>query len=220
MRPAFIYAPPQTPWLRVVYQDDTIVVFDKPAGLLTVPGRAAEHQDSLWLRAVERWPSIKVIHRLDMATSGLVLMALGSTSQSHLSRQFAARSVDKHYVAQCYGQCPDSEGLISLAMRCDWNNRPRQVIDLYAGKPAQTKWTLLQQKETSFTVRLQPITGRSHQLRLHMLSLGTPIVGDEFYAHPRAKHFAKRMHLHAAGLTILHPGNHESISFESSASFV
>lgn len=217
--PNFIYHPPRQPFLSIIYQDDDVVIFDKAAGLLSVPGRLPEHHDSLWLRAKRVWPSLTVVHRLDMATSGLIVMALSKAAQSHLGRQFQQRQTQKTYHAEIWGHLTEEQGSVELALRCDWPNRPRQIVDPIEGKAAQTHYRLLERREHSDLVELRPITGRSHQLRVHMQALGCPIVGDMLYAPVAAQHYSSRLHLHATQLGFFHPRDDRWVTFNSNAAF-
>lgn len=201
MKPALIYKPPQKP-IEVIHQDDHVLVVDKPAGLLSVPGRLPEHKDSLISRIQEQWPTALTVHRLDMETSGVVIFALSKAAQSHLARQFQERLTEKTYIARIWGQTETSEGLIDVPLICDWPNRPKQKIDHEHGKAAQTHWRVLESEPKTTLVELKPITGRSHQLRVHMLHLGHPIVGDRLYATGDTLSFSDRLQLHSQSLTI------------------
>ncbi len=221
--PDFIYAPPQHPRLDIIYQDDAIIVLNKPSGLLSVPGRLPEHNDSIASRVQAQFPSATIVHRLDMCTSGVILMALTKAAQSHISRQFQQRSTAKYYYARLEGIPTATNGSVDLPLRCDWPNRPRQMIDFIEGKPALTHWQIIAQQQASnennqqasATVLLKPVTGRSHQLRLHMLALGTPILGDELYASAKGVAGAKHLQLHAAMLEIEHPLSAEKMMFKA-----
>jgi len=217
----FIYSPPQQPWLDVIYQDGAIIVLNKPSGLLSVPGRLPEHNDSIAGRVQQQYPTATIVHRLDMSTSGVILMALTKQAQSHISRQFQQRSTAKHYYARLEGIPKAKNGSIDLPLRCDWPNRPRQLVDFVEGKPALTHWQVVaKDKETdTATVLLKPVTGRSHQLRVHMLALGTPILGDEFYASESGQAAVTHLQLHAAMLEIAHPITAEKMQFKASAPF-
>ena len=198
-------APPTTPYLDILYQDDALVVFNKPSGLLTVPGKAAEHRDSLEYRARLVWPGIRVVHRLDMATSGIVVMALTADSQRELNRQFQQRTTRKHYIA-CVSGCIESDvGTVDLPLICDWPNRPKQIVNYQYGKASLTHYQVLERHAESSRVKLTPITGRSHQLRVHMQWLGHPILGDKFYATLTGYNAADRLLLHAEALAFNHP---------------
>jgi tRNA pseudouridine32 synthase/23S rRNA pseudouridine746 synthase len=219
--PNFIYSPPQHPWLDVIYQDDVIIVLNKPSGLLSVPGRLPEHHDSIASRVQLQYPTATIVHRLDMSTSGVMLMALTKQAQSHISRQFQQRSTAKYYYARLEGIPKAQNGSIDLPVRCDWPNRPRQLVDFAEGKPALTHWQVIAiDKETdTATVLLKPVTGRSHQLRVHMLALGTPILGDEFYSSESGLAAATHLQLHAAMLKISHPVSAEKIQFKAPSPF-
>lgn len=220
----FIYAPPQQPWLDIIYQDDAIIVLNKPSGLLSVPGRLPEHNDSIASRVQQQFPTATIVHRLDMCTSGVILMALTKAAQSHISRQFQQRSTEKYYYARLEGSPVADSGSIDLPLRCDWPNRPRQLVDFIEGKPALTHWQVISKQQLtdankdklfdSATVLLKPVTGRSHQLRVHMLALCTPILGDELYASEQGVAAAEHLQLHAAMLEINHPLTAEKIQFK------
>ena len=199
------YKPPTTPYLDILYQDDALVVFNKPSGLLTVPGKAPEHKDSLEYRARLVWPGVRVVHRLDMATSGIVVMALTAYSQRELNRQFQLRSTKKHYIACVAGSMASDVGTIDLPLICDWPNRPKQMVNYQYGKASLTHYQVLNRSANSTRVKLTPVTGRSHQLRVHMQWLGHPILGDKFYAAPDAYNAAERLLLHAEALRFIHP---------------
>ena len=173
---AFIYRPPMKPYLDEVYQDDDVLVLNKPSGLLSVPGRQEIHKDSLQSRAQEKYPSATTVHRLDMDTSGLIVMALNKSSHVSLSRQFELRQIDKQYIARVYGHIEPEQGVVDVPLICDWPNRPKQMVDHNNGKKALTRWSLLKKEALTTLVALKPVTGRSHQLRVHMLHIGHPIV--------------------------------------------
>ncbi|UJF19576.1 bifunctional tRNA pseudouridine(32) synthase/23S rRNA pseudouridine(746) synthase RluA [Vibrio sp. SS-MA-C1-2] len=199
------YAPPTNPWLDILYCDQDIIAINKPAGLLSVPGRDPAHSDSCWNRVREQYPDCQVVHRLDMATSGLMILALHKQAERHLKIQFEQRIPTKLYYAKVWGELEAKEGLIDLPLICDWPNRPRQKVCFEDGKPSQTRYQFVKQEGNNSIVKLLPVTGRSHQLRVHMMSLGHPILGDEFYAHDEAEALSDRLQLHAAELCILHP---------------
>ncbi|RDV27961.1 bifunctional tRNA pseudouridine(32) synthase/23S rRNA pseudouridine(746) synthase RluA [Alteromonas aestuariivivens] len=203
--PAFVYRPPTTPYLELLYQDDDLVVTNKPSGLLSVPGKAPEHRDSLISRVQSVFPTATVVHRLDMATSGVMVMAMNKASHRHLSRQFETRQTQKRYFARVYGQLGNLEGEVDLPLICDWPNRPKQKVDFEHGKPALTRYQAVSTSAAETLVALYPVTGRSHQLRVHMLALGHPILGDRLYAHEQALAAAQRLQLHAESLVIRHP---------------
>ncbi|WP_261816561.1 bifunctional tRNA pseudouridine(32) synthase/23S rRNA pseudouridine(746) synthase RluA [Vibrio gallicus] len=206
------YRPPIDPWIDITYQDEHILVANKPAGLLSVPGREEKHYDSLWSRLVEEYPDIQVVHRLDMATSGLMLFALTKDAERHLKKQFQYRLTHKVYYARVWGTLEEKEGLIDLPLICDWPNRPRQKVCNQDGKPSQTDYQRVEQEAQTCIVRLLPITGRSHQLRVHMSEINHPIVGDEFYAHPQAQDYSERLQLHSTELSFYHPKDNQLVS--------
>jgi tRNA pseudouridine32 synthase/23S rRNA pseudouridine746 synthase len=213
------YSPPMHPYLSLLYRDDDIVVVNKPSGLLSVPGKERQHHDSTYSRVLTVLPTARVVHRLDMATSGIVLFALNKTAQAHIQRQFERRSVGKTYRAQVFGVPPASAGAIDLPMRCDWPNRPRQMVDLVLGKSAQTSYRVMHTTALGAMVELTPISGRSHQLRVHMQALGTPICGDKFYAEGLAFSAAPRLLLHAESLRLQHPTSGVELKFHCPAEF-
>jgi len=217
--PDFVYRPPMSPYLDIVYQDDDLVVVNKGSGLLSVPGRLAEHQDCLQTRVCRVLPTATIVHRLDMATSGLILMALNKPAHVSISRQFEQRKTEKTYIARVYGQLKDAVGEINAPLICDWPNRPKQKVDLEHGKPSTTQYKLIQQDENSALVELTPVTGRSHQLRVHMLSIGHPILGDRLYAHEKALTQSSRLQLHAKALTVSHPTTNDRVSFYAPCPF-
>ncbi len=199
----FCYQPPTSPWLTIVHQDEHLVIVDKPSGLLSVPGRLPCHFDSAALRLQRVYPQALAAHRLDMDTSGLLLFALGAANQKPLGRQFEKRLIGKGYLALVWGQ-PAAHAHIDLPLRCDWPNRPRQMVDHEQGKSAQTDMQLLATNGEISLVALTPHTGRSHQLRVHMASIGHPIAGDRLYAGERWRAHTRLM-LHAADLRLRHP---------------
>lgn len=217
----FVYTPPQSPYLDLVYYDSDIVVANKPSGLLSVPGKATAHQDSLERRLARVWPQIRVVHRLDMATSGLILFALHKPAQSALGKQFQARSVDKCYLARVSGQLPAPSGEVNLPLRCDWPNRPKQMVCRDEGKASLTYYTVAHYDPTTnhSDVRLYPHTGRSHQLRVHMEALGCPILGDRLYGTAASQQAAPRLLLHAHWLSFSHPISGAPIEFTLAAPF-
>lgn len=182
------------------------MVVNKASGLLSVPGRAPENKDSVMTRIQADFPSAESVHRLDMATSGVIVVALTKAAERELKRQFREREPKKSYMARVWGHLAQDEGLIDLPLICDWPNRPKQKVCYETGKSSQTQYQVLSRDADGSTrVKLSPITGRSHQLRVHMLAIGHPILGDGFYAHPEAKAMASRLQLHAQELCITHP---------------
>lgn len=203
----------------VIYQDAQILVVNKPSGLLSVPGRGEDKYECLAFHLRESFGELFIVHRLDMDTSGLMVIARDKETHRHLSRQFQERQTKKTYHAVCAGKPSESFGQINLPMRCDWERRPLQMIDFKQGKSASTVWQVQQQFFNSFLVELTPITGRSHQLRLHMKSLGHPILGDNLYADPASLNKSQRLMLHATCLTFTHPNSLQELSFECPATF-
>jgi tRNA pseudouridine32 synthase/23S rRNA pseudouridine746 synthase len=188
--------------LCIVHVDDQVVVADKPAGLLCVPGRGPELADCLATRVQARWPDARVVHRLDMATSGLVVFGRDAAVQRALSIAFADRQVHKRYEAVVAGLLHDDSGEIDLPLGADWPNRPRQQVDPATGKPSLTRWQVLARDGAQGTTRLAliPVTGRTHQLRVHLAAIGHAILGDALYAPPAGARAAPRLLLHACAL--------------------
>ncbi|AYA42109.1 bifunctional tRNA pseudouridine(32) synthase/23S rRNA pseudouridine(746) synthase RluA [Xenorhabdus nematophila] len=213
------YHPPTEPWLYVLYQDENIMVVNKPSGLLSVPGKAEEHKDSIMTRIQAEFPTAESVHRLDMATSGIMVVALTKAAERELKRQFREREPKKVYIARVWGKLVPEKGRVDLPLICDWPNRPKQKVCFETGKSAQTEYQVLEYEEQATRVRLAPITGRSHQLRVHMLALGNPILGDRFYAHSQARELAPRLQLHAQELFITHPAYGTPLHFECKADF-
>ncbi len=215
------YNPPPDDGLAVIYHDQALLVLDKPSGLLSVPGRGDHKQDSLLTRARRHFPDVECVHRLDMDTSGLMLLARGKAMQRLLNGLFARRGVHKHYVAQVAGRLTQAFGEVDLPLACDWPNRPRQRVDRLAGKPSRTRYRVLSHDPAGNTTRvaLQPVTGRSHQLRVHMQSLGHSILGDRLYAPADTGPGASRLLLHACALAFRHPVHERPSHFISRAPF-
>lgn len=204
-RSSFVYAPPQHA-LCTIYEDDDLIVIDKPAGLLSVPGRLPEHHDSAYARILRDHPEAKVTHRLDMATSGLLMFAKHRTAEVAISKMFQARTVEKHYIALVQGQL-EGEGGVDVPLITDWENRPRQIVHFELGKPAKTLYQVLDYdiEQDISRVLLTPITGRSHQLRVHMQYIGHPITGDKLYHPEPTRSPLQRLALHAWDLVFQHP---------------
>lgn len=212
------------PELTVLYADTALLVLDKPSGLLSVPGRGEDKQDCLSARAQHLYPDALIVHRLDMATSGLMVLARGIDAQRSLNAAFAKRRVNKRYIAVVDGVLPpppEAWGLIDLPIIVDWPNRPRRMIDHQIGKPSTTRWRVLPQQVSTATTRveLEPITGRSHQLRVHLQALGHPILGDALYGNPRVQALADRLLLHACLLELAHPVTGQTLRFVSNECF-
>jgi tRNA pseudouridine32 synthase/23S rRNA pseudouridine746 synthase len=219
VRPLMQYDPPLHPAFELVYKDDDLLVFNKPSGLLTVPGKAPQHKDSLQLRVQRVWPCATIVHRLDMATSGLLIMALNKAAHRHISKQFETRQVQKTYYARVLGVPTELSGTIELPLLCDWPNRPKQMVDGENGKPACTHWEYVSGDVESSLIKLNPITGRSHQLRVHMLALGHEILGDKLYASDKGKAMSSRLCLHAFNISFAHPVSADDLYFETPYTF-
>lgn len=221
--------------MQTVYVDNALLVLDKPADLLSVPGRGADKQDCLATRAQQWWPDALVVHRLDMATSGLLLMARNKEVQRMLGDAFAQRRIVKRYLAVVQGELDapaQGWGDIDLPLLLDWPNRPRSRVNPERGKPSRTRWRVLPGDErwrvfategdlTARTTRveLEPLTGRSHQLRVHLQALGHPILGDALYADADATPACSRLLLHAWRLELTHPVTANLMQFESPVPF-
>ncbi|TCJ98005.1 ribosomal large subunit pseudouridine synthase A [Volucribacter psittacicida] len=214
------YHPPIEPWLDIIYRDDYIIVVNKPSGLLSVPGSQPQFFDSAMTRVKQKYGFCEPAHRLDMSTSGLLLFALSKQADRELKRQFREREPKKQYQALVWGHIQAEQGRIELPLICDWENRPRQMICFERGKKAVTEYRVLERLANNTTrVQLNPITGRSHQLRLHLVALGHPILGDKFYAPPHAKSLEPRLCLHAETLQITHPITGENMFFQAKVDF-
>ena len=211
------YIPPHDNGLDIIYRDEYLLVVSKPAGLLSVPGRGPEKQDCLLSRVQREFPTALTVHRLDMSTSGLMVLALGKAMERALSILFQQRKISKRYIAVVDGKPEPEQGEIDLPLITDWPNRPRQMVSYEHGKPSQTRYRVLtyDAKTNTSRVELEPLTGRTHQLRVHMMSLGHAILGDEFYASPEVYAAAERLLLHAKSLGFEHPITGEYISFEN-----
>jgi tRNA pseudouridine32 synthase / 23S rRNA pseudouridine746 synthase len=202
-------------WLHI---DDALLAVDKPADLLAVPGRGEAHRDCVAARVQREVPDALVVHRLDQATSGVMLFGRGAAMQRALSIAFAERRVAKRYEAIVHGIVGDEEGEVALPLLADWPNRPRQKVDHEHGKASLTRWRVLSRDASSKTTRLQlePVTGRSHQLRVHLAEIGHAIVGDTLYAHAAVE---PRLLLHACELRLPHPGDGRTLVINSSLPF-
>lgn len=203
----------------VLHVDDDCIVVDKPSGLLSVPGRGEHLQDCTATRVQSQFDDALVVHRLDMATSGLMLFARGVEAQRRLSRAFAQREVHKRYVAIAHGHLDTEQGEIDLPLIADWPNRPRQKVDHEHGKASLTRWRAIRVEADRTRLELEPVTGRAHQLRVHLLAIGHPIVGDALYAPPEVLAGADRLLLHAAQLRFEHPVSGKPIAIESTVPF-
>lgn len=213
----FEYAPPQDP-LVVLHEDAEVVVVDKPSGLLSVPGKGAHLADCLLSRVQDAFPDALLVHRLDRDTSGVMIFALTPHAQRHLGLQFEKRMTKKTYVARVWGVPDAKTGTVDAPLIVDWPNRPRQKICFESGKSAQTDWRLVKAEVGTARLRLVPHTGRSHQLRVHMLSIGHPILGDPFYASGPARDYPRLM-LHSEELRFKHPQGGRSVKVRAAAPF-
>ena len=211
------YRPPDVP-LNIIHQDDALLLVNKPNGLLSVPGKGDHLSDCLIARLRVAFPAVLLVHRLDMDTSGVMVFALTAAAQRHLGLQFEKRQMKKAYVARVWGHVVKDTGTIDLPLIVDWPNRPLQHVNHTTGKPAQTDWRVIRREENSTRIRLYPKTGRSHQLRVHMLEIGHPILGDPLYATGDAQDFP-RMMLHAESLKLRHPNGGESMTFRAKVPF-
>ncbi|SFS90250.1 ribosomal large subunit pseudouridine synthase A [Sulfitobacter marinus] len=211
------YNPPQDP-LVILHEDAEVLLVDKPAGLLSVPGKGPHLADCLITRVQAVFPDALLVHRLDRDTSGVMIFALTPYAQRHLGLQFEKRMTRKTYVARVWGVPEEKSGTIDLPLIVDWPNRPRQMVCHDTGKSAQTDWRLLKNEGDTSRIRLSPKTGRSHQLRVHMLSMGHPILGDPFYATGDALDFPRLM-LHSEELRFNHPQGGHSTKIRSKAPF-
>lgn len=214
------YFPPAGP-LRIVFADEALIVLDKPSGLLSVPGRGPAHTDCLASRVQAQFADARIVHRLDMATSGLIAMARGQAMERALSIAFQQRQVEKRYLAVVAGLVGPDTGEIDLPLITDWPNRPRQKVDTTMGKPSLTRFRVLDRHPSTATsrVELTPITGRSHQLRVHLMAIGHPILGDELYAPDAVRQASPRLLLHAAMLALPHPVSGQMLRLESPPDF-
>lgn len=216
-----LYSPPADSGLDILYEDPYILALNKPAGLLAVPGKSEDKKDSLALRVISRFPDALIVHRLDMATSGIMIMALNKDIHRDLSKQFQDRLVNKTYVAVVDGFITDKTGSIDLPLITDWPNRPLQKVDFDIGKASLTHYKVLEYFDLNNTTRveLKPETGRTHQLRVHMQSIGHAILGDRLYASEAAQKKAARLLLHASQLSFSHPITGEYMTFVSDIPF-
>ncbi len=206
--------------IEILHEDPCFLLINKPTLLLSVPGRAEDNRDCLITRPQENgYPEARIVHRLDWETSALLLLARDADSHRELSRQFHDRETEKAYTALCWGQPDADSGRIELPLRYDPPSKPRHVVDFEQGKHALTFWRVVQRCGHYSRVELTPITGRSHQLRVHMLSIGHPLLGDGLYAHPEALAAWPRLCLHASQLAFSHPATGQRLRFECPAPF-
>jgi len=211
------YAPPLEP-LKIIHDDHHLLAVDKPAGLLSVPGKGEHLADCLISRVQMVFPEALLVHRLDRDTSGVMVFALSKMAQRHLGLQFEKRQTKKTYVAWVWGRVAEKTGTINLPLIVDWPNRPLQMVDHENGREAVTEWRVQRYENDATRIRLFPQTGRSHQLRVHMREIGHPILGDPFYATGQALN-APRMMLHAQNLRLRHPDGGRGMSFSAKNPF-
>ncbi|WBU53190.1 RluA family pseudouridine synthase [Paracoccus sp. SCSIO 75233] len=214
---SFTYAPPPDPPV-ILHDDHQILVVDKPPGLLSVPGRGEDKSDCLINRLRGAFPTVLLVHRLDMDTSGVMIFALTPHAQRDLSKQFEERRVKKTYLARVAGRVTEKTGTVDLPLIVDWPNRPRQKVDHAEGRPARTDWRVVKATDQETRIRLMPLTGRSHQLRVHMAETGHPILGDPLYAEGEAANHSRLM-LHAEALRVKHPESGVQMTFSVKAGF-
>ncbi len=219
---ADVYAPPPDRGLEVLHVEPAFVVLVKPPGLLSEPGRGADKRDSLLVRAQAVYPDARIVHRLDMPTSGLIVLARETLAHASLSEAFREREVDKTYEALVHGRPAHDEGEIDLPLVVDWPNRPRQIVCHATGKPSLTHYRVMGEAAIDGVglltrIALAPVTGRTHQLRVHLASFGCPIAGDPFYGVEGDA--SPRMMLHACRLALAHPLTGEPLVFESAVPF-
>ncbi len=215
------YDPPRGLAIEICYQDNSLLVVNKPGGLLSVPGKGEKHQDCLLTRIQQQYPDALIVHRLDMDTSGLLILARNKTIHRKLSLAFEARNINKRYIAITEGLISDDQGEIDLPLIADWPNRPKQIVDQEKGKASKTRFSILNRniEENTSRVLLEPKTGRTHQLRVHLQSIGHPILGDRLYANAAALNKSERLLLHAEYLSFTHPESGELIEVHSPAPF-
>lgn len=210
------YFPPADDGLELIYCDESLLVVNKPAGLLSVPGRGEDKQDCLSARIQRDFPDALVVHRLDMATSGLIVFARSIDIQRRLSEMFREREVKKSYLAVVAGHVESDSGEVSLPIGADWTNRPLRKIDAETGKPSVTRYRVLARHTASTRLELEPVTGRTHQLRVHLSAIGHPILGDALYGNAAS---APRLLLHAHSLSFTHPVSHKTLNLICAATF-
>lgn len=205
--------------IEILYQDDYLLVINKPPFLLSVPGRGSDKQDSVVSRLAEHYPTVKTVHRLDWETSGLMVFALDADTHRALSKQFELRQTKKRYIAVVEGVVEKDEFDVDLPLICDWPNRPRQIVDHDHGKSSQTGVKVMRREGDRTRLELTPITGRSHQLRVHCQALGHPIIGDPLYGSDQGKKMSERLLLHAEFLAFKHPEKKEWMECLSKVEF-
>jgi tRNA pseudouridine32 synthase/23S rRNA pseudouridine746 synthase len=219
MRQSVYLVPHSQEEIRILYEDEDVLLVRKPDLLLSVPGRHPANKDCLITRLQETWPSASIVHRLDLDTSGIMVIPLNKASHSHISRQFQERKVAKSYVAVVYGNIEENTGMVNLPIAGDWPNKPKQKICHQSGKSALTRFSTIERQPDRTRLLLEPETGRTHQLRIHMSAIGHPILGCDMYAHKEAFGMASRLMLHATTLSFIHPSSGEQLSGECPPDF-
>ncbi len=205
--------------MPVLYHDDYVVVLNKPSGLLSVKGIGVDKIDCLAVRVASAIEGARIVHRLDMDTSGVIVMARDAGTHRELSRQFQDREVQKTYIAVVDGVVEGESGLIDIPIRKDFDNPPRQCVDFEKGKSSQTNWRVKERQADRTRLELKPTTGRSHQLRIHLREVGHPILGDDLYASEQLQQLAPRLLLHALELSFVHPANNEKMTITADCPF-
>lgn len=204
--------------LEIIYQDEHLIAVNKPSGLLSVPGLGEMNQDSVATRMLAINSDVKIVHRLDCLTSGIMLLAVGIKMQRELSRQFHDRKINKQYIAEVRGVLSEQQGIIDIPMRGDPDDRPKQIIDYQQGKASTTEWRVISVDDDRTRFLLKPITGRTHQLRIHCMAMGHIIVGDTLYGDEIEKQ-EKRMLLHAETISFFHPATGEAMTLTAACEF-
>ncbi|HEV7344534.1 MAG TPA: RluA family pseudouridine synthase [Devosia sp.] len=213
------YFPPLDPYLNVLHVDEDMLVVDKQSGLLSVPGKDPTLWDCVEYRARQTWPTAGMCHRLDKDTSGVLVLALNKRAHGRIGSQFEHRKTTKAYIARVAGIIEADTGIVDLPLATDWENKPRQRVDHQNGRPSQTQWSVLEREAGATRVLLHPLTGRTHQLRVHMKAIGHVILGDAFYAEKDDFAAADRLQLHAAELGLTHPTTGEFMTFVAPTPF-
>ncbi|MDE0950163.1 MAG: pseudouridine synthase [Halioglobus sp.] len=219
MQPPPYLVPHSKEEITILYEDSDLLLVRKPDLLLSIPGRHPLNKDCMITRLQQRYPTASIVHRLDLDTSGIMVVPLNKPTHAHISRQFQQREVNKTYHAIVYGVLASDEGEVNLPIASDWENRPRQMICQQRGKSALTHFEVLERFDDRTRLLLKPFTGRTHQLRIHMRELGHPILGCDMYAHETALGMAPRLMLHATILEFTHPSTGQWLRGECPADF-
>ncbi|MDG1945316.1 MAG: pseudouridine synthase [Halioglobus sp.] len=219
MQPPPYLVPHSKEEITILYEDSDLLLVRKPDLLLSIPGRHPLNKDCMITRLQQRYPTASIVHRLDLDTSGIMVVPLNKPTHAHISRQFQQREVNKTYHAIVYGVLASDDGEVNLPIASDWENRPRQMICQQRGKSALTHFEVLERFDDRTRLLLKPFTGRTHQLRIHMRELGHPILGCDMYAHETALGMAPRLMLHATILEFTHPSTGQWLRGECPADF-